>query len=137
MAWSTELFCNISYNRETFNSKYEVEDKLDTVNKCIDGCKKTLRDLAIMTEPNKFFNDDPDSNPYYQITKEVEDHIELLEEYYIEKYKLSLLLENWENCHNKEGLAIYPPDNIDWRTAYLHGDFVKSTKYPSDKDLLG
>ena len=27
MSWSTELFCNISYNRETFNSKYEVEDK--------------------------------------------------------------------------------------------------------------
>lgn len=21
-------------------------------------------------------------------------------------------------------------------TAYLHGDFVKSTKYPTDKDLL-
>ena len=136
MAWSTELFCNISYNRETFNSKYEVEDKLNTVNKYINDCKKVLRDLAIMTEPNKFFNDNPDSDPYNQITINFEDTIELLEEYYIEKYKLLLLLDNWENCHNKEGLAIYPPDNIDWNTAYLHGDFVKSTKYPTDKDLL-
>ena len=136
MSWSTELFCNISYNRETFNSKYEVEDKLNTVNKYINDCKKTLRDLAIMTEPNKFFNDNPDSDPYNQITINFEDTIELLEEYYIEKYKLLLLLDNWENCHNKEGLAIYPPDNIDWNTAYLHGDFVKSTKYPTDKDLL-
>lgn len=136
MSWSTELFCNISYNRETFNSKYEVEDKLNTVNKYINDCKKVLRDLAIMTEPNKFFNDNPDSDPYNQITINFEDTIELLEEYYIEKYKLLLLLDNWENCHNKEGLAIYPPDNIDWNTAYLHGDFVKSTKYPTDKDLL-
>ena len=136
MGWSTELFCNISYNRETFNSKYEVEDKLNTINKYINNCKKTLRDLAIMTEPNNFFNDDSDSDPYNQITINFEDTIELLEEYYIEKYKLLLLLDNWENCHNKEGLAIYPPDNIDWNTAYLHGDFVKSTKYPTDKDLL-
>lgn len=136
MSWSTELFCNISYNRETFNSKYEVEDKLNTVNRYINDCKKVLRDLAIMTEPNKFFNDNPDSDPYNQITINFEDTIELLEEYYIEKYKLLLLLDNWENCHNKEGLAIYPPDNIDWNTAYLHGDFVKSTKYPTDKDLL-
>ena len=119
MSWSTELFCNISYNRETFNSKYEVEDKLNTVNKYINDCKKVLRDLAIMTEPNKFFNDNPDSDPYNQITINFEDTIELLEEYYIEKYKLLLLL-----------------DNIDWNTAYLHGDFVKSTKYPTDKDLL-
>ena len=136
MSWSTELFCNISYNRETFNSKYEVEDKLNTVNKYINDCKKVLRDLAIMTEPNKFFNDNPDSDLYNQITINFEDTIELLEEYYIEKYKLLLLLDNWENCHNKEGLAIYPPDNIDWNTTYLHGDFVKSTKYPTDKDLL-
>lgn len=136
MSWSTELFCNISYNRETFNSKYEVKDKLNTVNKYINDCKKTLRDLAIMTEPNKFFNDNPDLDPYNQITINFEDTIELLEEYYIEKYKLLLLLDNWEKCHNKEGLAIYPPDNIDWNTAYLHGDFVKSTKYPTDKDLL-
>lgn len=137
MAWSTELFCNISYNRETFNSKYEVEDKLETVNKCIDGCKKTLRDLALMTEPNKFFNDDPDSNTYYQITKEVEDNMELLDEYYTERYKLSLLLENWENCHNKEGLAIDPPENISWNTAYLHGDFVRTVKYPTEESMLG
>lgn len=136
MSWSTELFCNISYNRETFNSKYEVEDKLNTVNRYINDCKKVLRDLAIMTEPNKFFNDNPNSDPYNQITINFEDTIELLEEYYIEKYKLLLLLDNWENCHNKEGLAIYPPDNIDWNTAYLHGDFIKSTKYPTDKDLL-
>ena len=28
MGWSTELFCNVSYNKETFNSRGEVEDKI-------------------------------------------------------------------------------------------------------------
>lgn len=137
MGWSTELFCNVSYNRETFNSREEVEDKISDLDKYIESCKKTIRDMALMTEPTKFMDKDSDTNPYYFVTGQVEDNLELLEEYTIERYKLSVLLDNWNNCHNKEGLAIYPPDNMDGNTAYLCGDFVKSTKYPTNKDLLG
>ena len=135
MSWSTELFCNVSYNKETFNSRMEVEDKISELDKYIETCKKALRDVALMTEPAKFINED--TNPYYFVTGQVEENLELLEEYIIEKYKLEILLDNWDKCHNEKGLAIYPPDNIDWNTAYLHGDFVKSTKYPTNKDLLG
>lgn len=137
MSWSTELFCNLSFNRETFNSKFEVEDKIKELDECINTCKKELRDMALMTEPSKFMGKEDESNPYLFITSKVEDSLELLEEYTIERYKLCVLLENWENCHNEEGLAIYPPDGVNWDTAYLHGDFVHSTKYPTDKDLLG
>ena len=115
----------------------EVEDEISDLDKCIESCKKVLRDMALMTEPTKFMDKDSDTNPYYFVTEQVEDNLELLEEYTIERYKLSVLLDNWDNCHNKEGLAIYPPDNVDRNTAYLHGDFVKSTKYPTNKDLLG
>ena len=135
MGWSTELFCNISYNRKTFNSKIEVEDEISDLDNRIESCKKVLRDMALMTEPSKFV--DNNTNPYYFVTEQVEDNLELLEEYIIERYKLLILLDSWDNCHNKEGLAIYPPDNVNWNTAYLHGDFVKSTKYPTNKDLLG
>ena len=137
MGWSTELFCNVSYNKETFNSRGEVEDKISDLDKNIESCKKTIRDMALMTEPSKFMSKDSDESPYYFVTEQVEDNLELLEEYIIERWKLSLLLENWDNCHTKEGLAIYPPDNVDWKTAYLHGDFVHSTKYLTNKDLLG
>lgn len=137
MSWSTELFCNLSFNRETFNSKFEVEDKIKELDECINTCKKELRDMALMTEPSKFMGKEDESNPYLFVTSKVEDSLELLEEYTIERYKLCVLLENWDNCHNEEGLAIYPPDGINWDTAYLHGDFVHSTKYPTDKDLLG
>ena len=135
MGWSTELFCNISYNRKTFNSKIEVEDEISDLDNRIESCKKVLRDMALMTESSKFV--DNDTNPDYFVTEQVENNLELLEEYMIERYKLSILLVSWDDCHNKEGLAIYPPDNVNWNTAYLHGDFVRSTKYPTNKDLLG
>ena len=132
MSWSTELFCNISYNKETFNSRGEVEDRISELDRNIETCKKVIRDMALMTEPSKFISKDSDESPYCFVTGQVEDNLELLEEYTIERWKLSLLLENWSNCHNEEGLAIYPPDGINWDTAYLHGDFVNSTKYPTN-----
>lgn len=130
MSWSTELFCNISFNRKTYNSKGEVESDLEETNSLIDSCKKTLRDYALMTEPHKFV--EKDDNPYFTITSSVEETLKLLEEYIGERDRLLLLLENWDNCHNKEGLAIYPPDDIQWNTAYLHGDYINSTKYPKN-----
>lgn len=134
MSWSTELFCNISYNRETFNSKIEVENKISDLDKEIETCKQTLRNMALMTEPTKFVDDN--TNPYDFVTGQVEDSLELLEEYLIDRWKLYILLDNWDNCHNEKGLAIYPPDEINWDTAYLHGDFVRSTKYPTNNDLI-
>lgn len=137
MSWSTELFCNLSFNRETFNSKFEVQDKIKELDENINTCKRELRDMALMTEPSKFMDKEDWSDPYFFVTSKVEDSLELLEEYTIERYKLHVLLNNWENCHNEENLAIYPPDGISCDTAYLHGDFVRSTKYPTNKDLLG
>lgn len=136
MSWSTELFCNISYNRKTYNSRYEVQDDIDDLDKQIESCKETIRDMVMITEPSKFVNKDNDEDPYLFLCNNFTQNIELLEELIIEKYKLNILLDNWGNCHNKDGLAIYPPDEINWNTAYLHGDFVKSNKYPDNKSLL-
>lgn len=137
MSWSTELFCNVSFNRETFDSRGEVEDRISELDRNIETCKKVIRDMALMTEPSKFISKDSDESPYYFVTEQVEDNLELLEEYTVERWKLSLLLENWNNCHNEEGLAIYPPDGVNGDTAYLHGDFVRSTKYPTNESLIG
>ena len=54
MGWSTKLFCNISFNRETFNSKIEVQDKIEEIETYIQNAKDRLRDLLMMTEPGKF-----------------------------------------------------------------------------------
>jgi len=128
MSWSTELFCNITFNRETFNSKYEVEDRIEDLDNYIEHCESILKELAVVTEPNKMFNIDEDNNPIDIIRNEVKSTLKELQESYIDRYKLRLLLSNWNNCHNEKGLAISPIDGINWETAFLDGDFIKSTR---------
>lgn len=135
MSWSTELFCNISFNRKTYNTKYEVETDLEELDKNIENCKRELRDLAIMTEPEKFYDKEDYTSPYDFVSRNLEENLELLEEFHVEKWKLEILLNNWDKCHNKEGLAIDPPNEISWDTAYLHGDFVNSVKYPDPNKI--
>lgn len=135
MSWSTELFCNIHFNRDTFNFKYQVENKIDQVTEEIRTCEDDLKTLGFMTEPNKFF-DKGDGDIANQLSVRIEENLELLQEYYVQKYKLELLLENWDNCHNDKGLAIDPPEGVEWDTAYLYGDFVKSIKHPDDNHIF-
>ena len=133
MGWSTKLFCNISFNRETFNSKIKVQDKIEEIETYIQNAKDHLRDLLMMTEPGKFCPENYD--PLIWMHNEFQDSIDLIEEYLVELYKLNLLLSNWDSCHDESGLAINPPDEITWETAFLDGDFVKTIKYPNANDI--
>ena len=94
MGWSTELFCNISFNRETFNSKIEVQDKIEETKTYIQNAKDHLRDLLMMTEPGKFCPENYD--PLIWMHNEFRDSMDLIEEYLVELYKLNLLLSNWD-----------------------------------------
>lgn len=129
MSWETRLFCGISFNRKTYNNKYEVENDLEDLDKCINVCKQELRDIAVMTEFSKYYNADEYNSPYDFIHQTVENNLELLEEYLVERAELQLLLNEWDHCHDKNGLAI-PPEESMWEVAYLDGDFVKTTKNP-------
>lgn len=131
MAHSTDLYCCIEFNRKTYNYKSEVESDLEDINESISRCEKRLRDLALMTEPSKFAGKEED--PYYFVTNTLEDNLELLQEYIIERYKLEMLLEKWDTCHNEKGLAIDPPDDMHYDSAFLRGDYVYSIKKPSNK----
>lgn len=133
MGWSTELFCNISFNKETFNNKIEVQNKIDEYEVYLQSTKNHLRDLIMMTEPGKFCPENYD--PLIWMRNEYQDSMDLIEEYSIELYKLNLLISNWDACHEESGLAISPPDGIDWKTAFLDGDFVRTTKYPNANDI--
>jgi len=135
MSWSTELFCNISYNRKSYNSKYEVQSDLDNIENEIKTCKQELRDLVIMTEPEKYYDKEDYNSPYDFVHRRFEENIELLNELYIDRWKLCILLEEWDHCHNKEGLAIDPPENVHWNTAFMHGDFVATVNHPNTNDL--
>lgn len=134
MGWSTELFCNITFNRDTFNTKFEVQNKIDETKTYLQNAKDHLRDLLMMTEPGKFCPENYD--PLIWMRNEFQDSMDLIEEYSVELYKLNLLLSNWDACHEESGLAISPPEGIGWQTAFLDGDFVKTTKCPNANDIL-
>lgn len=133
MSWSTELFCNITFSRETFNSKSEVQDRIEETERYLQTTKDSLRNFVIMTEPQKFCPENYD--PLIWVNGELQDLLDYIEEYSVELYKLRTLLTNWDKCHDENGLAINPPEGIKWDTAFLDGDFVKSIKCPNANDI--
>lgn len=129
MGYSTELFCNISFNRETFNERGEVLDKIHEFELYLQIAKDHLRNLVMMTEPQKYCPEDYDTIIW--VNNEFRDRMEEIEEYTIELYKLRTLLDNWDYCHNKDGLAIDFPENVSWDKAFLEGDFVRTVNHPN------
>ena len=135
MGWETNLMVHLRYNRKSYQSKYEVERDLEDVNDMIKYHSNKLYSLAMMTEPKKFMEEDAD--PLQWISNEVRDSLEELEEYYIDKYKLEMLIEYWDKCHTKEDEPIHAPESIGWDDAYIDGDFIltKEEKEKQKKDL--
>lgn len=131
MGWGTELFCNIYFHKESYNHISQVEAKIKECETGIKSCKDTIKKLAYITEPDKFYNKEEYASADDFIHQELANSLDALEEYYYDLYKLEFLKDNWKACHNKEGLAIDPPEDIKWDTAYLQGAFVKSIKYPN------
>ena len=135
MGWETNLMVHLRYNRKSYQSKYEVERDLEDVNDMIKYHSNKLQSLAMMTEPKKFMEEDAD--PLQWVSNEVRESLEELEEYYIDKYKLEMLLEYWDKCHTKEDEPIHAPEGIGWDDAYIDGDFIltKEEKEKQKKDL--
>jgi hypothetical protein len=129
MSWYTNLFCNIEFSRETFNSIHDVYDRIEENEKYIEIAKNKLRTLAYITEPNKFCPSEED--PIIWIENEMESAIETIEESNVELYKLHKLIDNWNKCHNEEGLAIDKPKDLHYDTAYISGDFINTASDPT------
>lgn len=129
MGWSTELFCNISFNKETYNTIYKVEEDLEESERLIKYYINRLRELALITEPSKMFNCKDcggyDLDPVDIISTKFDEYINELNGEYYKCFKLRYLKENWDKCHNEDGNAITPPDNIHYDSAFIDGDFIK------------
>ena len=137
MGWETTLLTHIRFSRKTYDNKYQVEDDIANLDRSIKMCEQKLRDLSMMTEPDKMLKvigDDETNgfNAYELIDDYLQDLFDILHEDIVERAKLLLLLEEWDKCHDKEtGLAISEPDNVDWDNSFLSGDFVKTVKKPN------
>ena len=134
MGWNTDLFCNISFNKKTYNSLYDVENEIDELKNAIKNAKDAIRDAVLMTEPDKMYDKEAYSSPYEYLKDIYETNMEVLEEYMYDLFKLEYLRDNWNKCHDSStGLAIDPPDDVQWDSAFLSGDFIRTLKYPNDE----
>lgn len=121
MGFGTYLYTDIYFSRETYNSKYEVEQALEETRERLRYAKERLTKLAFMTEPNKFCVNEESPDTY--LDNELRYAFEEFEEAVIDDYKLTLLLDNWDETHNSEGKAIRPSDED--RKPFICGDFIE------------
>lgn len=133
MSQSTRLFTTINFAGKTYNYLDDVRVELQDIETRIEDLKSNLRVLAYMTEPNKMKPEDAtaseylDANVNYLYTE--------FEELFVKRYKLEMLLEEWDKCHNNEGLGINPPDDVKYKS-FIDGDFVYTVKHPTNESLL-
>ena len=125
MSYSTDLWCCISFLRKTYKTKEDVQEDLDEARSNIRAAKETITKLVYMTEPNKFFKASGGESVLDIVAEELQSAFDSLEEAQIEECRLTILLDEWDNCHDSEGKSIQPPDGIDCMTAFLSGDYIE------------
>lgn len=123
MGFQTDLFTTLTFNHQTFNSRYDVNDELNETEKLIKYYENKLYSIGVMTEPKKYCDDDDD--PIAFINSEINDSLKELDDLYVERFKLQLVLETWNQSHDEDGFAIPVPNNVPWNAAYIDGDFIK------------
>lgn len=120
MGWSTDALVKISFNRETFDAKYKVENYIEEREHTIQMCINTLTQLAWMTEPKKFCEED--ESPEFYIKNNLSWALEELQQAVEEKYKAERVLEAWDYMHHKSGCALYAKSLS--KMQRIDGDFI-------------
>ena len=129
MSIQTDLFCRLSFFGATYNSLAEVERGIREASETIQEAKSEIRDLVMMTEPQKMLSVDSGDNVYDTIVERLNQCFETIINANDELFKLEHLKANWDACHDKDtGFAIPLPECIDYDAAFLEGDFIKSIK---------
>lgn len=132
MSQSTRLYTRMTFFDKTYNSKDEVERDLEIVHARLEHLKQEQIMLAMMTEPGKFAP--KDQSPMYYVKNSAEQIFEDIKDAAIGEWKLEILLDRWEECHTRDGLGKYPPEEA--KHTYIDGDFVFTDKYPTPESHL-
>lgn len=126
------LRTNIYFSHKNFKTKDEVIDEIELNESIIRNCEKDLMMLVTMTEPAKFWREseaEVGETPWIWMQNEAQRNIESIKECQSELDKLKTLLYCWDECHNKDGNAIEPPQGSNYSDSYFWGDWIKSV-YP-------
>lgn len=134
MSTESSLLTVIDYLGVSYDDKIKLKKDIDEITEDIENAKKELMNLAFITEPKKFISEDDE---YYFSTclwleNKVNSCIEQLTTSTINLYKLQLLYNNWDKCHDENGNAISPNYEELENICFYTGDWIKIKKPSND-----
>ena len=117
MSWKTNVITQISFNKETYDSMYKVEDEIDFCNRRIKEIGNKLMMYSTSRPQDILLNREEDT--LETIQEDVEDMIDLLEEYFVKRNDLEALKNNFkcvdgdfiDNPNRKENVKQWLIDN--------------------------
>ena len=117
MGWETNVITQISFNKETYNSIYKVEEEIEFCNKRIQDIVNKLMIYSTSRPQDILLN--RSEATIETIQEEVEDMLDLLEEYFIKRNDLEVLKDNFkcvdgdyiDNPNRKENVKKWLIDN--------------------------
>ena len=117
MGWETNVITQISFNKETYDSMYKVEEEIDFCNKRIQEIVNKLMIYSTSRPQDILLNRGEDT--LEDIQEDVEDMLDLLEEYFVKRSDLEALKNNFkcvdgdfiDNPNRKENVKKWLIDN--------------------------
>ena len=117
MGWETNVITQISFNKETYDSIYKVEEEIDFCNKRIQEIVNKLMIYSTSRPQDILLN--REEATLETIQEDVEEMLDLLEEYFVRKNDLEALKDNFkcvdgdfiDNPNRKENVKKWLIDN--------------------------
>ena len=117
MGWETNVITQISFNKEAYDSIYKVEEEIDFCNKRIQEIVNKLMIYSTSRPQDILLN--REEATLETIQEEIEDMLDLLEEYFIKRSDLRALKNNFkcvdgdfiDNPNRKENVKKWLIDN--------------------------
>ena len=117
MGWETNVITQISFNKETYDSIYKVEEEIDFCNKRIQEIVNKLM-IYSTSRPQDILLNRAEAT-LETIQEDVEEMLDLLEEYFIRRNDLEILKDNFkcvdgdfiDNPNRKENVKKWLIDN--------------------------
>ena len=94
MGWETNVITQISFNKESYDSIYKVEEEIDFCNKRIQEIVNKLMIYSTSRPQDILLN--REEATLETIQEEVEDILDLLEEYFVKRSDLEALKDNFK-----------------------------------------
>ena len=117
MGWETNVITQISFNKESYDSIYKVEEEIDFCNKRIQEIVNKLMIYSTSRPQDILLN--REEATLETIQEDVEEMLDLLEEYFVKRSDLEALKNNFkcvdgdfiDNPNRKENVKKWLIDN--------------------------